>query len=84
LDVGVPFLAGTYDERMFEELRMRAQMFEVLTGGDVSVDNVEGVDTGENAEGIESGMNLPVLPNSMIEDLRVKLHVWESRDSNGG
>jgi hypothetical protein len=32
--VGVPFLAGTYDERMFEELRMRAQTFEVLTGGD--------------------------------------------------
>jgi len=34
----VPFLAGTYDERIFEELRMRAQTFEVLTGGDVTID----------------------------------------------
>jgi superfamily II DNA/RNA helicase len=31
LEVGIPFLAGTYDERMFEELRMRAQTFEVLS-----------------------------------------------------
>jgi hypothetical protein len=84
LDVGVPFLAGTYDERMFEELRIRAQMFEVLTGGDVSIDNVEGLDTGENAEGAESGLSLPVLPSAMIEDLRVKLHVWEPSDDNPG
>jgi hypothetical protein len=32
LEVRVPFLDGTYDERVFEELRMRAQTFEVLTG----------------------------------------------------
>ena len=36
LEVGVPFLAGTYDERMFKELRRRAQTFEVLTGGHYS------------------------------------------------
>jgi hypothetical protein len=40
----VPFLAGTYDERMYEELRLRAQTFEVLTDGEVSVDNAEGRD----------------------------------------
>jgi hypothetical protein len=36
LKVSVPFLVGTYDERMFEELCRRAQMLEVLTGGVVS------------------------------------------------
>jgi hypothetical protein len=36
LDIGVPYLAGTYDERMYEELRLRAQTFEVLTGGDLT------------------------------------------------
>jgi hypothetical protein len=84
LDVGVPFLAGTYDERMFEELRMRAQMFEVLTGGEVSIDNLEGIDSGDNPEGEGSDINFPVLPNSMIEDLRVKLHVWEPTDGKSG
>jgi len=78
LEVGVPFLAGTYDERMFEELRTRAQIFEVLTGGDISAGNVEGHDDVENAEGDEAGgLSVPVLPNAMVEDLRVKLHVWE-------
>src|SRR5690606_19254299 len=28
LEVDTPYLAGTYDERMFEELRLRAQTFE--------------------------------------------------------
>jgi hypothetical protein len=78
LDVGVPFLAGTYDERMYEELRIRAQTFEVLTGGDPTADNVEGGDEGEDAEGKEIGLELPVLPPEMIRDLRVRLHVWEA------
>lgn len=77
LDVSVPFLAGTYDERMFEELRLRAQMFEVLTGGEVSADNVEGRDDVEEAEGDAGGSRLVVLPSGMVEDLRVRLHVWE-------
>jgi hypothetical protein len=77
LDVGVPFLAGTYDERMFEELRIRAQTFEVLTGGDVSADNLEGTDESEQSEGQEAGVALPMLPAAMVDDLRVKLHVWQ-------
>lgn len=76
LEIGVPFLAGTYDERMFEELRIRAQIFEVLTGGEVSADNLEGDDTEASAEGGEAGLSLPVLPDQMVDDLRVKLHVW--------
>ena len=43
LEIGVPYLAATYDERMFEELYRRAQLFEVTMGGDVRVEGrVEG------------------------------------------
>jgi hypothetical protein len=80
LDVGVPFLAGTYDERMYEEIRLRAQTFEVLTGGDVTADNLEGRD---DEEGAEAGLAFPVLPPKMVEDLRVELHVWPERRANG-
>jgi hypothetical protein len=43
LEIAVPYLAATYDERMFEELYRRAQLFEVTMGGDVRVEGrVEG------------------------------------------
>jgi hypothetical protein len=43
LEVAVPYLAATYDERMFEELYRRAQLFEVTMGGVVRVEGrVEG------------------------------------------
>jgi hypothetical protein len=77
LEVGVPFLAGTYDERMYEELRLRAQTFEILTGGDLSADNPEGHDDGDNAEGSSSELRLLALPEQMLAELRVRLHVWE-------
>ena len=38
LEIAVPYLAATYDERMFEELYHRAQLFEVTMGGDMRVD----------------------------------------------
>lgn len=38
LDVAVPYLAATYDERMFEELYRRARLFEVTMGGDFRVE----------------------------------------------
>ncbi len=79
LEVSVPFLAGTYDERMYEELRIRAQMFEVLTGGEVSSDNLEGRDDVGDAEGEENGVRLPSLPSKMVDDLRVRLHVWADK-----
>ena len=31
LEVGVPYLAGTYDERIYEEVRLGPQIFDVLT-----------------------------------------------------
>ena len=83
LEVGVPFLASTYDERMFEELRMRAQTFEVLTGGDVAsdggsdkADDVSGADDEKPSEGREQSLHLKSLPPGMLRDLRAKLHVW--------
>lgn len=76
LDVGVPFLAGTYDERMYEELRLRAQVFEVLTGGDVVGDDAGGDDAANGAEGTEEGLRFVTLPERLVADLRVRLHVW--------
>ena len=35
----MPYLAATYDERMFEELYRRAQLFEVTMGGDLRVED---------------------------------------------
>jgi hypothetical protein len=84
LEVGVPFLAGTYDERMYEELRLRAQTFEVLTGGDIGVENAEGHDDSPDAEGKETGLKFAHLPARMMADLRVKLHVWESSTREQG
>src|SRR5207244_1103149 len=42
LDIAVPYLAATYDERMFEELYRRAQLFEVTMGGEFRVDGKVG------------------------------------------
>jgi hypothetical protein len=83
LEIGVPFLAGTYDERMYEELRLRAQTFEVLTGGDVAAegesDDREGRDDVSGAEGRSHGTSLVPLPDGMLRDLRVNLHVWSAQ-----
>jgi hypothetical protein len=76
LEIGVPYLAGTYDERMYEELRLRAQTFEVLTGGELAADDAEGYDDQGDAEGRETGLRFVPLPSAMVEELRVRLHVW--------
>lgn len=80
LDISVPYLAATYDERMYEELRLRSQVFEVLTGGELAPDAASGKpsddDAGEEDEGSERAQGLVVLPEAMIEELRVDLRVW--------
>lgn len=76
LELGVPYLAGTYYERMYEELRLRAQVFEVLTGGAIAADGAEGRDDQPHAEGRESGWQLVSLPNSLLDALSVQLHIW--------
>ena len=79
LEIGVPYLAGTYDERMYEELRLRAQTFEVLTGGDLTADDAEGYDDHKKAEGEEAGLRFVALPDSMVDAMRVNLHVWTDK-----
>jgi len=61
---------------MYEELRLRAQTFEVLTGGDLAADDATGRDDDESAEGRESGLRFVPLPGSMTDGMRVSLHVW--------
>lgn len=60
---------------MYEELRLRAQTFEVLTGGDFAADHADGQDDSSNAEGKELGVSVLPLPPQMIDDIRVKLQV---------
>jgi len=55
---------------------LRAQTFEVLTGGDFAAENPEGEDDRSGVEGSESGMRLVPLPVKMMEDLRVRLNVY--------
>ena len=78
LEIGVPFLAGTYDERMYEELRLRAQTFEVLTGGEFAADHADGQEEPISASGEKLGSAVLPLPPPMIEHLRVKLQVWDA------
>ena len=78
LEIGVPFLAGTYDERMYEELRLRAQTFEVLTGGEFAADHADDQEEKRSAEGEKMNAAALPLPPSMIDHLRVKLHVWDT------
>jgi hypothetical protein len=93
LEIAVPYLAATYDERMFEELYRRAQLFEVTLGGEMRVEgrldpehielertNREKLGIGNDDEdmGVESDESVVVdLPTDMIERLRVDLSVWK-------
>jgi hypothetical protein len=76
LDVALPYLAGTYDERMYDRLRSRAQAFEILTGGDPSADRdgdynwLDPDDAGD-----ATGIDYVPLPDGMLEQLRVNLAV---------
>ena len=76
LDIAMPYLAGTYDERMFERLRTRAQVFDILTGGDPTADQEAGpfwLDP--DSEGEDDGTSFVPLPRQMLDDLRVNLAV---------
>ncbi len=76
LDIALPYLAGTYDERMYDRLRSRAQTFEILTGGDPSADR-EGDTSWLDPDdlGSATGADYVPLPNEMLEQLRVNLAV---------
>ncbi len=92
LEIAVPYLAATYDERMFEELYRRAQLFEVTLGGEMRVEGrIEaeqvqaerlkrekaGIGTEDEDLGREGEVIGAVdLPKDMIERLRVDLSVF--------
>jgi hypothetical protein len=63
---------------MYEELRLRAQTFEVLTGGEFAADHADGQEENAPAQGEKIGTAVLPLPPLMIDHLRVKLQVWDS------
>jgi hypothetical protein len=76
LDIALPYLAGTYDERMYDRLRSRAQTFEILTGGDPSADrDHEASWLDPDDLGNANGSEFVPLPLEMLEHLRVNLAV---------
>jgi hypothetical protein len=79
LDIALPYLAATYDERMFEALRTRAQVFEILTGGDPTADREDETPWAyPDDEGKASALSVVPLPHRMIEDIRVDLGVQKT------
>lgn len=76
LDIALPYLAGTYDERMYGRLRSRAQTFEILTGGDPSADRDDETNWLDPDDlGSSNGNDYVPLPVEMLEQLRVNLAV---------
>jgi hypothetical protein len=74
LEVALPYLAATYDERMFDRLYTRAQAFDLLTGGDPSADPDDESDY--EIEGVEEpgrSAQFVALPDEMRQALRVEL-----------
>jgi len=95
LEIAAPYLAATYDERMFIELYRRAQLFEVTLGGDYHVDGKANRDVDSSATdrrqvgelddedfGEEGQTSSIDLPEEMVARLRVNLAVW-SPDTSG-
>jgi superfamily II DNA/RNA helicase len=81
LDIALPYLAATYDERMFEALRTRAQIFEILTGGDPTADQESDalwLELNADEAGRDNGAQFVPLPRQMLDDLRVNLAVETS------
>jgi hypothetical protein len=80
LDIGLPYLAATYDERMYDVLWTRAQVFEILTGGDPTVDrDSDAAWTMSDDEGTASDLSFVLLPQEMLNELRVDLSVYERK-----
>lgn len=76
LEVALPYLAATYDERMFDVLRTRAQIFEILTGGDPTADRDEDNPwTVSDNEGTDPMATFVPLPQEMLDELKVDLGV---------
>lgn len=51
----------------------------MLTGGKLTADSADGFDDTKRAEGHDTGLTFVALPEEMVGDLRVKLHVWSEK-----
>jgi hypothetical protein len=61
---------------MFEVLRTRAQVFEILTGGDPTADRADQDSWAiADQEGQDPGLVFVPLPQQMLDDLKVDLGV---------
>jgi hypothetical protein len=83
LEVALPYLAATYDERMCDRLYTRAQAFDLLTGGDPSADPDD--DRDYAIEGVEEPGRVAQfvgLPTAMRQALRVELSATRQAISN--
>jgi hypothetical protein len=69
-----------YDERMYDVLRTRAQVFEILTGGDPTADRDSDAPwTMSDDEGTAFDLSFVPLPQEMLNELRVDLSVYERK-----
>ena len=76
LDIAMPYLAGTYDERMFERLRHPCPSFRHSDRGDPTADQDSGAFwLDPDSEGEDDGPSFVPLPRQMLDDLRVNLAV---------
>ncbi len=91
LEIAVPYIAGTYDERRFRVLEGRARLFEVTMGGDYAVDGShrpahdameEARPEDEGEEGAERTEWCP-LPAELARDLRLCLEADGPRETVG-
>lgn len=79
LDVVVPYLWGTYDQRVFEVVHGRAHLFEVTMGGDYRLDGRQQEEWGDDAAttddtaGEEGGRGAVPLPECIAAELRLRL-----------
>jgi hypothetical protein len=83
LEIGLPYLAATYDERMFDRLYTRAQAFDLLTGGDPSADpDNENDYTSDGTEESNRSAQFVALPTAMRNALRVELRAKPKSETN--
>lgn len=89
MEISVPYLAATYDERMFEELhnvtmggdmRVDGRIAEDQIGQQRSIRTKLGIGTEDEDLGKEEGLaDVVPLPDEMVESLRVDLAIWRRK-----
>jgi hypothetical protein len=78
LDIALPYLAATYDERIFDRLRHRAQEFAIVMGGETTADR----DCPEDSATVvdDKVASFVAVPQEMLDDLKVNLRVLDEAD----